>query len=156
MLTLGHRYEPADLLPQRESMLLLDSIVGYGENWLEAAVHVRAEDLFFEAGLGVPAWVGLEYMAQAAAAFGGIERVQRGERPTIGLLIGCREYRCAAAYFAEGTRLDVHAELVMRDENDFVAYDCDLRRGADRLAHSVLKAYRPQDIQALLKGQLGG
>ena len=93
MVRVGDRYRVEELVPHRGPMCLLDDIVDYGEDWLRATVTPRPGATFAAAD-GVPAWVGIEYMAQAASAFGGIEQVQRGERPSIGLLIGARYYRC--------------------------------------------------------------
>src|SRR4051812_9305750 len=122
MITLGARYRVDELVPHRGPMSLLDAIVDYGPDWLRATVTPRAGARFATA-IGVPAWVGIEYMAQAASAFGGIEQVQRGEQPTIGLLIGARYYRCVQDSFFLGQPLTVIARVAMRDAEDFAAYD---------------------------------
>src|SRR5262245_54707734 len=106
MLKLGVFYRVEDLVPHRGPMCLLDSIVDYGPDWLRATATPRPGRVFSNA-TGVPAWVGIEYMAQAASAFGGIEQVQRGEAPSIGLLIGARYYRCMQQHFPFGTTLGV-------------------------------------------------
>lgn len=151
MLRPGVRYEVHDIVPHRGPMSLLDRIDDYGEDWLRAIVEIRAGSLFATAD-GVPAWVGIEYMAQAASAFGGIEQVQRGERPSIGLLIGARYYRSMVPVFPTGIRLEVLARIAMRDAEDFAAYDCSLAADGTRLAECVLKAYRPRDLAPLLGG----
>jgi predicted hotdog family 3-hydroxylacyl-ACP dehydratase len=94
--------------------------------------------------------VGIEYMAQAAAAFGGIEQVQRGESPSIGLLIGARYYRCMQDRFEYGVALDVRVKIALRDAEDFAAYDCGLDLGGREIAQCTLKAYRPRDLAPLL------
>jgi predicted hotdog family 3-hydroxylacyl-ACP dehydratase len=149
MVELGHRYRVEDLVPHRGPMCLLDSIDDYGEDWLRARVTPRPGDRFAVAE-GVPAWVGIEYMAQAASAFGGIEQVQRGERPSIGLLIGARYYRCMQDTFPFGTPLVVLVKIAMRDAEDFAAYDCRLTSDGRDVAECTLKAYRPRDLAALL------
>lgn len=149
MLKPGLRYEVADLVPHRGAMSLLESIDGYGEDWLRASLTVRPDSTFAAAD-GMPGWVGIEYMAQAASAFGGIEQVQRGERPSIGLLIGTRYYRCMQDLIPFGTRLEVLARIAMRDAEDFAAYDCTLDGGGARLAECTLKAYRPRELALVL------
>jgi predicted hotdog family 3-hydroxylacyl-ACP dehydratase len=151
MLKPGIRYSVDELVPHRGPMSLLDRIDDYGEDWLKASVEIRPGGLFATAD-GVPAWVGIEYMAQAASAFGGIEQVQRGESPSIGLLIGARYYRSMVQVFPFGSRLDVLAKIAMRDSEDFAAYDCSLSAAGTRLAECVLKAYRPRDLAPLLSG----
>lgn len=155
MIRLGDRYTPDDLVPHRGAMSLLDSIDDYGVDWLRATVVIRADSTFAGPG-GVPAWVGIEYLAQAAAAFGGIEQVQRGERPAIGLLIGARYYRAMLETFPVGMKLTVLAQIAMRDTEDFAAYDCTLESGGQRAADCVLKAYRPRDLAPILAGDFPG
>src|SRR3982751_5937841 len=114
MLRTGERYEVAQLVPHRGRMSLLDDIVAYGEDWRRPPVTPMPGAASATAH-GWRGWVGIEYMAQAASAFGGIEQVQRGEPPSIGLLIGARYYRCMQDSFVFGTPLDVFAQLAMRD-----------------------------------------
>jgi predicted hotdog family 3-hydroxylacyl-ACP dehydratase len=149
MVKLGARYRVGELVPHRGPMSLLDSIEEYGEDWLRAAVTPRPGAAFAGAA-GIPAWVGIEYMAQAAAAFGGIEQVQRGEQPTIGLLIGARYYRCMQDSFAFGRPLSVIAQVAMRDAEDFAAYDCRIELAGRGIAACTLKAFRPRDLAPLL------
>jgi len=149
MLRLGASYRVEELVPHRGAMSLLESIDEYGEEWLRASLTTSPASTFADAH-GVPGWVGIEYMAQAAAAFAGIERAQRGERPSIGFLIGSRYYRSMLEIIPFGTRLVVEARLALRDEEDFAAYDCALSVQGQRIAECTLKAYRPRDIRPFL------
>lgn len=149
MLRLGVAYRVDQLVPHRGAMSLLESIDEYGEEWLRASLSVTPASTFADAH-GLPGWVGIEYMAQAAAAFGGIEQAQRGEAASIGLLIGSRYYRCMLDFIPFGTRLEVIARLALRDAEDFAAYDCELRAHGELIAQCTLKAYRPRDIREFL------
>jgi predicted hotdog family 3-hydroxylacyl-ACP dehydratase len=149
MIELGVRYEVGQLVPHRGAMCLLDTIDGYGQDWLRATVTPRPGRVFSNAA-GVPAWVGIEYMAQAASAFGGIEQVQRGSSPSIGLLIGARYYRCMQDHFRFGIAVGVLVTIAMRDAEDFAAYDCRLDVAGREIAECTLKAYRPRDLAPLL------
>jgi predicted hotdog family 3-hydroxylacyl-ACP dehydratase len=148
-MRIGVRYRVDELVPHRGSMCLLDSIDDYGADWLRAGVVTRRSSLFAQED-GIPAWLGIEYMAQAAAAFGGIEQVQRGEKPSIGLLIGSRYYRAMLTTIPFDTRLDVLATIAMRDAEDFAAYECSVSTAGAMLAQCTLKAYRPRDLGPLL------
>jgi predicted hotdog family 3-hydroxylacyl-ACP dehydratase len=155
MLRLGVAYQLDALVPHRGSMSLLDTVDGYGEDWLRASLTVTAHSTF--AGPhGVPGWIGIEYMAQAASAFAGIEQVQRGESPSIGLLIGARYYRCMREFIPIGGRVSVLARLALRDSEDFAAYACTLELGTEQIAECTLKAYRPRDIRKFLPGAAHG
>ena len=153
MLKLGVRYRVEELVPHRGTMSLLETIDDYGADWLRAGLTVRRESSFADER-GMPGWVGIEYMAQAASAFGAIEQVQRGGTPSIGLLIGSRYYRCMQDYIPFGTRLSVRVRIAMRDEEDFAAYECSLHSVEDAgerlIADCTLKAFRPHDLDALL------
>jgi predicted hotdog family 3-hydroxylacyl-ACP dehydratase len=157
MLRLGVSYRVEDLVPHRGTMSLLESIDEYGEDWLRASLTVTPASTF-AGSLGVPGWVGIEYMAQAAAAFAGIEQVQRGEAASIGLLIGSRYYSCMLETFPFGTPLVVEVRLALRDEEDFAAYRCALSAHSQPIAECTLKAYRPRDIRPFLPkpGGAGG
>ena len=149
-LELGKRYQPGEILPHRGAMMLLDAIQDYGEEWLEAEVNVRAESNFAGPG-GVPAWVGVEYMAQAVCAWSGIEQVQRGEAPSPGLLLGTRRYRSRHPVFGLGSRLRVRAQLIWRDASDLAAFDCRIAENGEEVAQAQLKVFRPRDLEAVLK-----
>ena len=155
MLKLGLRYRVDELVPHRGAMSLLDSIDDYGVDWLRASVTPRSCGLFAAPG-GVPAWVGIEYMAQAAAAFGGIEQVQHGAAPSVGMLIGARYYRCMQDLFPFDAPLGVFVKIAMRDTKDFAAYDCRLESLGRVIAECTLKAYRPRDIGTVLGNAAGG
>jgi predicted hotdog family 3-hydroxylacyl-ACP dehydratase len=149
MVKLGVTYRVEELVPHRGPMKLLDTIEAYGEDWLRASVTPVAGARFATAS-GVPAWVGIEYMAQTASAFAGIEQVQCGAQPTIGLLIGARYYRCMQDSFSLGQRLTVTAKIAMRDSADFAAYECRIDLAGRAIAECTLKAYRPHDLAPLL------
>ena len=148
MLKPGYTYHPAQVLPHAGSMLLLDEISAYGEDWLEAAVNIHERSAFAGAG-GVPAWAGVEYMAQAVCAWSGIEQVQRGDRPTIGLLLGTRRYQSRLPLFTG--RLRVRAQMIWRDAADLGAFDCEISSAAGPLASAQLKVYRPRDVEKFLR-----
>jgi predicted hotdog family 3-hydroxylacyl-ACP dehydratase len=145
----GIRYRVDELVPHRGSMCLLDTIEDYGADWLRASVVARRSSVFAQDD-GIPVWLGIEYMAQAAAAFGGIEQAQRGLPPSIGLLIGSRYYRAVRTFIPFDTRLDVLATLAMHDAEDFAAYECTVRVADSVVAQCTLKAYRPRDLKPLL------
>ncbi len=145
----GRHYEIAETLPHGGRMRLLDRIDGYGSDWLRACVRIRADSLLIEPQ-GMPAWVGIEYMAQAAAAWGGIEQLQRGERPDIGLLLGSRRFDATAGWFPLDAELQITARLVLGDDSDLAVFDCDVQHNGQRLAWADIKAYRPQDVEKYL------
>lgn len=140
------------VLPHEGRMLLLDELLEYGPEQVVCGVAIKADSVFCGSD-GLPAWVGLEYMAQTACAYSGIEEVQAGRKPSIALLLGARRYRSNVAHFAIGARLRVVANLLMRDESGLVAFDCAIWQGDEVLARGDVKAIRPHDLGAIIRGE---
>ena len=92
------------------------------------AVDVDASVLFRDAEGAVPAWLGLEYMAQCMAAHAGLEAAA-GRRRTRALLLGSRRLRLAVDGFSAGTSLVVSARH-HRGEAGLVAFDCGIHDAA--------------------------
>ena len=140
------------ILPHEGRMLLLDELRDHGPEHVTCGVTIHEQTMFCEGTQGVPAWVGLEYMAQTACAFSGMEEVSAGLKPSIGLLLGSRAYESQVEWFALGMNLHIRAELVLRDESDLVAFACTIHEGDQLLARGDVKAYRPKDVLALIRG----
>lgn len=140
----------AQVLPHKGRMLLLDELLDYGPQHAACGVTIRPDSMFCAGPQGVPSWVGLEYMAQTACAYSGIEQAQRGVEPSIALLLGARRFHALAPAFRIGARLRVVAKLILRAENDLVAFDCAIYDGARAVARADVKAIRPGDISAVV------
>jgi predicted hotdog family 3-hydroxylacyl-ACP dehydratase len=142
----------AAVLPHVGRMLLLDELCDHGPEHVTCGVTIRASTMFCDGVNGVPAWVGLEYMAQACCAFSGIEDVRAGGEPSIGLLLGTRSYKSEVEWFPLGATLQIRADLQLRDESDLVAFSCAIHKGDHMLARGDVKAYRPKDVLAVIRG----
>ena len=142
-----------EILPHTGGMLLLDELLDHGPEHVVCGVTVRPDTRFCDGSRGVPAWVGLEYMAQTVCAYSGIDEVRAGLEPTIGLLLGSRRYRAEVESFPIGSTLRIRADLQLRDENDLVAFDCTIHDASRLLARGDVKAYRPKDVIAVIRGE---
>ncbi len=105
----------AELVPHRPPMLLLDQVRGHDATTLVASVTIGAASAFLQAE-GVPAHVGLEYMAQGCAAFAGITARAAGGTPRLGFLLGARRFEMHRPWFLPGEELLVTVTLTYRDE----------------------------------------
>jgi predicted hotdog family 3-hydroxylacyl-ACP dehydratase len=129
-----------ELVPHGPEMTVIDRILTYSPERTVAAVEITRRSLFF-AGTGVPAWVGIEYMAQTIAARAGYEARLRGEPPAIGYLLGTRAYRSELPEFPLGAALTVAVEPVVVDEK-LGAFQCSI--AADGvIATAVVNTYQP-------------
>jgi len=147
-----HPLTVAAILPHAGRMLLLDELLDHGPAHVVCGVTVQPASMFCDGNAGVPAWVGLEYMAQTVCAFSGVEEVRAGLKPTIGLLLGTRSYQCEVEWFPVGAALRIRADVLMRDDNDLVAFACTIHDADRRVAHGDVKAYRPKNVLELLGG----
>jgi predicted hotdog family 3-hydroxylacyl-ACP dehydratase len=134
----------ADVLPHRAPMVLLDRIVAHDEGRTVCAVDITAATAFLTDAKDVPAWVGLEYMAQCVAAHAGLLARIRGEPVKLGLLIGARRVEFHVGAFEIGRTVIVTGAHVWGDRQ-LASFACSLsdERSATVLAESVLSVYAP-------------
>jgi len=113
----------ADLVPQRGRMCLLDRVLAHEERETRCAALPERSVLFRDAAGRVPVWVGIEYMAQCAAAHAGLRLRAMGREPQPGFFLGSRKlvFRCDA--FEPGDRLEVTARLATGRTKRF-AFEC--------------------------------
>ena len=100
---------------------------------------------------GVPGWVGIEYMAQAAPRSPASSRSSAASRPSIGLLIGARYYRCMQDHYPvrHHARRRREARAARRPRTSPPTTARSSSHG-QRIAECTLKAYRPRDIRPVL------
>ncbi|GHD48049.1 Predicted 3-hydroxylacyl-ACP dehydratase, HotDog domain [Marinobacter persicus] len=136
------------LVPHRGGMSLLDAITGLGDDWLEARARITAESLFQSDGQ-VPAWVGLEYLAQAAAAFMGAVNGQGAGAARIGFLTGSRRYQSERPAFKVGSVLTLRVERIGVADNGLAMFEgslvCHPPQGQAFDARGRLTVYEPDD-----------
>ena len=122
-------------------MTLIDRLVEYSPQRSVASAVVTAASPFFVRS-GVPAWVGIEYMAQTIAAHAGFEARQRGVAPPIGFLLGTRAYESEVGEFALGSTLTITVEPVVMEAR-LAAFQCSI--ATDRVvAKAVVNTYQPE------------
>lgn len=150
--TVDFSYPIDALLPQSRSMVLLDSVLEKDDEHIVVELTVRDDGLFSSPERTVPAWLGLEYMAQTVAAFSGYNKKSRGEAIQLGFLLGTRYYQCSVDHFPCGTLLKVRAEKIIEAANDMSVFDCTLE-GNGIIATSKLNVLLPQDAKKFLAGK---
>jgi predicted hotdog family 3-hydroxylacyl-ACP dehydratase len=131
------------VVPHTGKMLLLDRLVAFGDESLTAEVTIRADALFARAP-GVGAWVGIEYMAQAIAAFAGNEALRRGEKVKMGFLVGTRHYACNVPYFPVGATLRISVRRDVQGGNGVGSFTCSIV-GEGIEAEAVITVIQPEN-----------
>jgi predicted hotdog family 3-hydroxylacyl-ACP dehydratase len=144
----GNHWPPlAELLPHAGPMRLLQSVEAHDEEHTTCRVLPAASALFLRADSRVPVWIGIEYMAQCAAAHGGLLARARGEAPRPGLFVGSRQltFRCEA--FAPDVALLVSARFAA-GRGDALAFDCTVEdpAGGPPLVEGRLNVLRLREL----------
>ena len=120
----GQSWKILDLIPHRGPMSLIHRVVEVEQNRLAAEIKIDESSPFFEAGTGVPAWIGLEYMAQAVAALASARSKKAAQPVKLGLLIGCRRFLSQVPAFKPGSELRVTVRTLATDGAGASAFSC--------------------------------
>ena len=149
-------YPPVtSLIPHRPPMALLAQLLSVSDETLRAQALISPDCIFFDAAIdGVGAWLGIEYMAQAIAAFEGYWSLQRNEEIKVGLLLGSRHYESHCAHFAADSILHIDVHRVLQHENGLGAFDCRISDAGDQrlLAQATVTVFKPDNVQDFLNG----
>lgn len=133
------------LLPHAGDMILLDHVLEYGAEHLRAQVTVSPQGLFNQADGSLPAWVGIEIMAQGIAAYAGCHARAAGQAPELGFLLGTRQFQTSHDRLPAGSVLTLQVERTLQDDNGMGVFECRLDGGEIQL-HARLNVYRPNNI----------
>lgn len=138
-----------DLVPHSADMSLLDKVLAADEETLTAKLRVRDDGIFSRDGR-VPAYVGIEYMAQAVAAFSGYHAKLRGEEVRLGFLLGTRKFNSNIDSYQCGDELTIEVERLLQADNGMATFECRVS-GAGAQQSARLNVYQPENIEAYLK-----
>ncbi|PUA19786.1 hotdog family protein [Glaciimonas sp. PCH181] len=148
------------LLPHSGVMVLLDRVIAVDQESLCAEVTIRPDSLFMGSD-GVGSWVGVEYMAQAIAAFAGYNARLQDEAVKMGFLLGTRRYEAHCDRFVSGSVLMVKVQRVLQADNGIGSFECWIESidgastKAQPLALATITVFQPPDVHVFLEGKLG-
>ena len=142
-----NKAELYELLPHRPPMLLIDEIIAVDQRSSKAIVYINEQASFYEPGLGVPAWIGIEYMGQTAALIAGYQLKQGLVEPHLGFLLGTRHYNSHCDYFSEQSKLLITCEEKALVGDSLATFDCSIcyYGQSDQLATANLSVFRKQE-----------
>ena len=139
----------AEFVMHREPMLLLDTLVESEGDRTVCEWRVNADDHFVESVLGVPAYVGVEFMAQCVAVHAGARARIVGLGPPLGFLLGARHFKASVSHFRVGEIYRATCEELIRDDSGMGSYDCTVMHGRDRVAEARLAVLEKERGQKL-------
>lgn len=128
----------SDFLLHRPPMLLLERIVEADELRTLCEWHVSDAAAFIVPERGVPAYVGIEYMAQCVAVHAGVRSRLKGLGPPLGFLLGTRHFLAQVEYFLPGQTYRASCRELIRDENGMGSYECSVLLDDDVVAEGRL------------------
>ncbi|VAW58523.1 3-hydroxydecanoyl-[ACP] dehydratase [hydrothermal vent metagenome] len=136
-------YSLSDVLIHDDIMRLLDDVFDFQEKKLSASVSITSDSEFLNEDNEIPAWVGIEYMAQTIAAWAGITHRNRGNVLKKGYLLGTRKFTAHVTHFSLNSELTIFIEKVYEGD-DLGVFDCSITAADKLLAEASLNVYQPQ------------
>ncbi|SDH02545.1 Predicted 3-hydroxylacyl-ACP dehydratase, HotDog domain [Paraburkholderia steynii] len=148
-------FPPIDtILPHRGTMLLVDGVSAFGDESLTAYATVRGDAWYADENGAMPAWIGIELMAQGVAAHVALLAMRAGGRARPGVLLGTRSYKAHVSAFACDARLTISVQEVLRSDAGHSAYECTIDHDGARCADAVIKVFQPGDFQTFIEGSI--
>lgn len=139
-------YSIEQVLPHTHPMILLSDFIEAGPEHAVCKVRISAKSAFFDQRQqGVPAYVGLEYMAQTIAAYAGASKLAAGGNVRVGFLLGCRKYQPLVPVFPAGAELRITATKVVIDESGLSVFECQIQLQEQQLVAAKLNVFEPED-----------
>ena len=139
----------AELLPHAGDMILIDQVLAFDQEQIHTRLTVRAGGLFNREDGSLPAWVGVELMAQSVAAYAGCRARVQGDPVELGFLLGTRKFECNVEHFPLGAQLHIHALRSLEDDNGMGVFECHLT-GPGIRASARLNVFRPPQAENYL------
>jgi|TARA_B110000503_G_scaffold44630_1_gene72881 predicted hotdog family 3-hydroxylacyl-ACP dehydratase len=143
-------YELNDFVKHSGSMLLIDNFLSYDNQGIVVDVTITEKSLFFKNGY-VPAWIGLEYAAQAVAAWAGLQAKRKKHKTKIGLLISCHRYECTRSNFVLGEKLTITTKEEFRDRK-MGSYYCVIKdKNQIEIVTVTINAFLPDNFKNIFE-----
>ncbi len=132
----------------REPMLFLDRLIDIGAEFATCEWSISDDFQLVVPGLGVPAYAGIEYMAQCVAVHAGARARARGLVPPHGYLLGTRRYQCSATHFEPGVTYQVTCRELVRDTQGMGSFACRILLNDSSIAEANLAVLEiPQETK---------
>jgi predicted hotdog family 3-hydroxylacyl-ACP dehydratase len=144
----------AAIIPHRGTMLLVDALTSCSDDTLTARAIVRSDAWYADEHGAMPAWIGIELMAQGVAAHVSLIAMRAGGQARPGVLLGTRSYQARVSAFPRDAQLVIGVREVLRSEEGHGAYECTIEHDGERYADAVIKVFQPHDFQTFIEGSV--
>lgn len=137
-------YSLEQVLPHTAPMILLSKFIEASDDHAVATVTITADSPFYQSETqSVPAYVGIEYMAQTIACFAGANELEKNSLVKVGYLIGCRKYSPTISQFTLGTELTVQAKQIVSEPTGLGVFDCAIYSHDQLIVSAKLNVFQP-------------
>lgn len=130
--------------------------------WVDRLIEANADQALVECDVpaggrmvrdgAMPAWAGVELMAQAVAVWAGARARREGRPVRLGFLLGTRCYESQCDGFPSGSTLLVSARREIVSDEGLGMFDCRIQRGDELLAQARVAVFEPNDPTLFLDG----
>ncbi len=146
------QYSVEELLPHSPPMVLLDRVLHYDSMNLTAEVDISVNSMFYDATLnGVPAWVGIEYMAQAISALAGLRAKEKNQGIKLGFLLGTRKLLLVYKVLVAGQRYRIHVKQMFWDESGMANFECEIFHDQELCVEAKVNVFETDEIEKILE-----
>ncbi|MFC5741848.1 hotdog family protein [Dyella tabacisoli] len=141
----------AEVVPHTGEMILLDDVVAFDAQSIVCSLTVKPGGLFNAQDGSLPAWLGVELMAQSIAAWAGCQMSTEQPRLLpVGVLLGSRHYVCDVDFFPLGSELRIAATREFHDEQGMAVFTCRIDAPGIH-AEARLTVFSPPDARAFFE-----
>lgn len=144
---------PDAVLPHRGDMVLIETITGWGTDWIEARANRERLCRFRSPDGAISTVAAMELICQAAASHAGLTELTRNRAVKIGFIIGARsmDFDDAAFRAHDSYHISVRQHFVVDDET--CVYSGRLMGGnasGPLVASGTITAVMPEDSLSVL------
>lgn len=143
-------YPIAEVVPHGPPMILLEQLEHYDQDSIITSLTIRYDSLFCD-GEKIPAWVGIEYMAQTIATYSGCHARDAAQDVVVGFLVGTRKYQCHVSHFTIGDRLTIHANKIIMGDNGLGVFECKIIHHDAVITEASLNVFQPNNPEEFFK-----
>ena len=134
--------ETAQLLPHEAPMIFIDRGLEFGDDYALSCTEIDGDHLAAVEG-SVPAYIGLEMMAQTIAMWAGYRDQQAGNEPGVGFLLGTRRYHSEVAHLPQNEPLYARIQEDLVGQNGLSSFCCELRSSDKLICTARINVFRP-------------
>lgn len=140
------------LVPHAGNMVLINQLMKADDESATAHAIVKNDGVFSGPTDQVPAWVGIEYMAQTIAAWAGFHALKNNEKVKIGFLLGTRKYTSNVDHFQVGQQLKVEIKMMLQGDNGLGSFECKIT-AENITVEASLNVFQSDDDSLYNKGK---